>query len=188
MSTSFNPGARFRRMNLYNSSDYPETLVGLFGVEFDFPSVEPPDYLVQLAPGLYEQERARVAARFEEAVQLAEQAFLDEFARLVSHLYERVSDEGGEGKVFRDSVVNNLGEFFARFRELNVGSNAQLDELVERAQRAVRGVGVQDLRDSGALRQRVTTEPSRVQTALDDLLVDRPRRRILRQAPASGGV
>ncbi len=173
--------------SLYNASDYPETLVGLFGVEFDFPSVEPPDYLVQLAPGLYEQERARVAARFEEAVQLAEQAFLDEFARLVSHLCERVSDAGGEGKVFRDSAVNNLGEFFARFRELNVRSNAQLDELVERAQRAVRGVGAQDLRDSGALRQRVTTELSRVQTALDDLLVDRPRRRILRQAPASGG-
>jgi hypothetical protein len=173
--------------SLYNSSDYPETLVGLFGFEFDFPSVEPPDYLVQLAPGLYEQERARVAARFEEAVQLAEQAFLDEFARLVSHLCERVSDEGGEGKVFRDSAVNNLGEFFARFRELNVRSNAQLDELVEQAQRAVRGVGAQDLRDSGALRQRVTTELSRVQTALDDLLVDRPRRRILRQAPASGG-
>ena len=173
--------------SLYNASDYPETLVGLFGVEFDFPSVEPPDYLVQLAPGLYEQERARVAARFEEVVQLAEQAFLDEFARLVSHLCERVSDEGGEGKVFRDSAVNNLSEFFSRFRELNVRSNAQLDELVERAQRAVRGVGAQDLRDSGALRQRVTTELSRVQAALDDLLVDRPRRRILRQAPAPGG-
>jgi hypothetical protein len=180
--------AAARRLgSLYNAADYPETLVGLFGVEFDFPSVEPPDYLVQLAPGLYEQERARVAARFEEAVQLAEQAFLEEFARLVSHLCERVSDEGGEGKVFRDSAVNNLGEFFARFRELNVRSNAQLDELVERAQRAVRGVAAQDLRDSGGLRQRVGAELSRVQTALDDLLVDRPRRRILRQAPTSGG-
>jgi hypothetical protein len=173
--------------SLYNASDYPETLVGLFNVEFDFPSVEPPDYLVQLAPGLYEQEHARVAARFEEAVQLAEQAFLDEFARLVSHLCERVSDGGGEGKVFRDSAVNNLSEFFSRFRELNVRSNTQLDELVERAQRAVRGVQAQDLRDSGGLRQRVGAELSRVQTALDDLLVDRPRRRILRQAPTAGG-
>jgi hypothetical protein len=172
---------------LYNAADYPETLVGLFGVEFDFPSVEPPDYLVQLAPGLYEQERARVAARFEEAVQLAEQAFLEEFARLVSHLCERVSDDGGEGKVFRDSAVTSLSAFFARFRELNVRSNALLEELVERAQRAVGGVGAQNLRDSGALRQRVGAELARVQTALDDLLIDRPRRRILRQATSSGG-
>jgi hypothetical protein len=127
-----------------------------------------------------------VAARFEEAVQLAEQAFRDEFARLVSHLCERVGDAGGEGKVFRDSAVNNLAEFFARFRALDVRSSAQLDELVERAQRAVRGVGAQDLRDSGALRQRVAGELSRVQSSLDALLVDRPRRRILRQAAAPG--
>src|SRR3954451_9085814 len=72
--------------SLFNEADYPETLAGLFGVAWDFPNVEPPEYLVQLCPGLYEQERARVAARFEEAVRLAEQAFVEEFARLVGQL------------------------------------------------------------------------------------------------------
>ncbi len=77
---------------------------------------------MQLSPGLYEAERARVSARFEEAVQLAEQAFLDEFARLVAHLTERISGVGEDGqpRVFRDSAVGNLGEFFDRFRSLNV--------------------------------------------------------------------
>ena len=173
--------------SLYNAGDYPETLVGLFGVAWEFPSVEPPDYLVQLSPGLYEAERARVGARFEEAVQLAEQAFTEEFARLVAHLSERVIDDGGEAKVFRDSAVNNLSEFFDRFRSLNVRSNQQLDELVAQAQRAVRGVGAQDLRDSGTLRRSVAADLSRVQSALDGMLVDRPRRRILRQAAAPGG-
>ena len=112
--------------SLFNPADYPETLVGLFGVAWDFPTVEPPDYLVRLSPGLYEQERARVAARFEEAVRLAEQAFLDEFARLVAHLTERITGAGEDGtpKVFRDSAVGNLREFFERFRALNVRSNA----------------------------------------------------------------
>jgi hypothetical protein len=172
--------AAIRLGSLYNPADYPETLVGLFGVAWDFPSVEPPDYLVQLSPGLYEQERARVAARFEEAVQLAEQAFLEEFARLVAHLTERVTDEGSEGKVFRDSAVNNLVEFFERFRSLNVRSNDQLDALVSEAQRAVRGNSAQDLRDSARLRSEVSARLSRVQTSLDSLLVERPRRRILR--------
>ena len=173
--------------SLYNPSDYPETLVGLFGVAWEFPSVEPPDYLVQLSPGLYEAERARVAARFEEAVQLAERAFLEEFARLVAHLSERVADDGGEAKVFRDSAVDNLAEFFGRFKALNVRSSDQLDELVAQAQRAVRGVCAQDLRDSGALRRSVAADLSRVQSALDGMLVDRPRRRILRQAATPGG-
>jgi len=174
--------------SLFNPADYPETLVGLFAVSWEFPSVEAPDYLLRLSPQVYEHERARVAARFEEAVALAEQAFLEEFARLVEHLTERLSGANGDGtpKVFRDSAVGNLGEFFARFRELNVRSNAQLDELVERAQQAVRGVGAQDLRDSEALRRRVAAEMARVQSSLDNLLVDRPRRRILRQATDQG--
>ncbi len=167
---------------LFNPGDYPETLVGLFDVSWDFPSVEPPDYLRELNPVLYEAERARVAARFDEAVQMAESAFLEEFGRLVSHLTERIDGPGEDGKpkVFRDSAIGNLGDFFDRFRFLNVRSNEQLDELVDQAQRAVRGIGAQDLRDSGDLRLRVATELSQVQSALDGMLVDRPRRRIIR--------
>ena len=173
--------------SLYNSSDYPETLVGLFGVAWDFPNVEPPDYLVQLAPGLYEQEQARVAARFEEAVQLAESAFLEEFSRLVAHLCERVTEDGSETKVFRDSAVGNLTEFFERFRSLNVRSNDQLDDLVAQAQRAVRGVRPQDLRDSQSLRSQVGDQLVRVRTSRDAMLIEKPRRRILRQSPSSSG-
>ena len=182
--------ARARLGSLFNPADYPETLVGLFGVEWSFPSVEPPDYLVQLSPGLYEAERARVAARFEEAVQLAEQAFLDEFARLVAHLTERISGVGDDGQplVFRDSAIGNLTEFFDRFRSLGVRSNDQLDTLVAEAQRAVRGVGAQDLREREGLRQGVAADFARVQTALDAMIVERPRRRILRQAAGSGGL
>jgi hypothetical protein len=54
--------------SLFNPSDYPETLAGLFSVSWDFPSVEPPAYLVQLSPALYAQEQERVRARFDEAV------------------------------------------------------------------------------------------------------------------------
>jgi hypothetical protein len=173
--------------SLYNPADYPESLVGLFGLTWDFPNVEPPDYLVQLSPTLYEQERARVAARFEEAVELAERAFTEEFARLVAHLCERATDADGEAKVFRDSAVENLAGFFERFRSLSVRSNEGLDQLVVEAQRAVRGVGAQDLRDSNALRRNVAAQLAGVRESLDAMLVERPRRRILRQATAPGG-
>ena len=42
--------ARDRLGSLYSDADYPPTLRGLFGVEFDFPSVEPPEYLLRLNP------------------------------------------------------------------------------------------------------------------------------------------
>jgi hypothetical protein len=174
--------ARQKLGSLYDEDDYPASLGGLYDVACDFPSVEPPAYLVALSPRLYEQERARASARFEEAVRLAEEAFLGEFGRLVAHLRERLGGADGDGdpKVFRDSAVGNLTEFFERFRRLNVRSNAQLDALVDEARRIVRGVGPQDLRDDASLRRHVASELSRVQSTLDGLLVDRPRRRILR--------
>ena len=113
--------ARERLGSLYNPADYPPSLLGLFSVAHDFPSVEPPDFLAQLSPEIYRQECERVAARFDEAVELAEQAFIEELQDLVSHLTERLTGEtDNRPKVFRDSAINNLTEFFQRFRSLNV--------------------------------------------------------------------
>ncbi len=174
--------ARQRLGSLYNSSDYPGSLQTMFAVDFDFPSVEPPDYLQQLNPALYEEQCRRMRARFDEALKLAEEGFLAELAKLVSHLTERLSGhDDGKPKIFRDSAIENLTEFFKRFGELNVRSNDQLDGLVNQAQRIVKGIEPQDLRDNAGLRQHVATEMSRVQSVLDGLLIDRPRRNILRR-------
>jgi predicted Rossmann fold nucleotide-binding protein DprA/Smf involved in DNA uptake len=63
---------------------------------------------------------------------MAEEAFTSELARLVSHLTERISgQDDGKPKIFRDSVIENLREFFQRFKSLNVASSTELDRLVE---------------------------------------------------------
>jgi len=174
--------ARDRLGSLYNPADYPASLLGLFQVAWDYPALEPPEYLQQLSPDIYRQECERVSARFDEAVQLAEQAFIEELQDLVSHLTERLTGQAdSRPKVFRDSAVSNLTEFFQRFRSLNVRSNDQLDVLVAQCQQIVRGVEPQTLRDSQGVRQRVATQLTQVENVLDTLLVDRPRRNILRR-------
>jgi hypothetical protein len=181
--------SRRRLGRLFDPGDYPHDVRGLFGVEWDFPSVEPPNYLLRIAPEVYEQERQRVAARFDEAVRLAEQAFASEFARLLSHLTERLGESvSGQRKIFRDSAVANLSEFFSRFAQLNVRSNPDLDRLVAQAQELVQGVTPQDLRDNDGLRRLVASEMAGVQTKVERLIVDAPRRRIIRhQANGAGG-
>ena len=174
--------ARERLGELFDPADYPATLVGMFAIEHDFPSVEPPQYLQHFSPEMYRQECQRVQSRFDEAVQLAEQAFMEELSRLVEHLTERLSgQDDGKPKVFRDSAIANLTEFFERFRSLNVRSNEQLDELVLSAQRIVQGIEPQQLRDNQWLRQSITTRMTAVQAGQDQLLVDRPRRNIQRR-------
>ena len=175
--------ARERLGELFNPSDYPSSLLGMFAIEHDFPSVEPPQYLQQLSPALYEQECQRMQLRFDEAVQLAEQAFLEEISKLVEHASERLSGQtDGRPKVFRDTAITNLTEFFQRFRTLNVRSNEQLDALIDRAQQIVGGIKPQQLRDHTSLRQQVATQLAGVQSSLDGLLIDRPRRNILRRS------
>jgi hypothetical protein len=173
--------ARRRLGTLYNESDYPGSLIGLFSVDWDFPAVEPPDYLRQISPELYEQEQARVVARFEDAVQLAEEAFTGELTKLVSHLAERVSGSSdGKPKIFRDTAVTNLHEFFERFRTLSVRSDADLERLVDQAQQLLQGIEPQTLRHNQSARQQLATQLSAVQSSLDGMMVDRPRRNLIR--------
>ena len=174
--------ARDRLGSLFNQGDYPESVRGLFSVSWDYPSLEPPDYLQSLNPSLYEEECRRVSARFDEAVQLAEETFISELTGLVAHLTERLTGQtDGKPKVFRDSVVENLQEFFQRFRQLNIRSNTQLDELVDQARQSIQSVEPQSLRDNRVLRETVASELADVQNALDSLMTDRPRRNILRR-------
>jgi len=125
-------------------------------------------------------------SRFDEAVKMAEEAFTTELAKLIEHLTERLTvGADGTRKVFRDSAITNLTEFFSRFKTLNIRSNAELDRLVETAQKAVQGVSPDDVRTSDQLRERVANQLAGVQSVLDGLLVDQPRRKILRSATRS---
>lgn len=165
--------ARDRLGTLYDPTDYPADLGDMFELGWDFPSVEAPQYLLELKPEIYEQEKSRIAARFEEAVKLAEDAFAADFGKLVAHLRERLSgSDDGKPRVFRDSCVENLKEFFGRFRSLSVRSSPQLDDLVEQARQLVAGIAPQDLRDSEGLRQQIHGQLSAMQSAIDSLLVE----------------
>jgi len=110
--------ARTALGDLFDPTDYPDSLNDEFALAWEFPSVEPPLYLKELNPKLYEQEEERIRGRFEEAVVLTEQAFIEEFARLLGNLADKLTglDDNGCQKAFKDSSVEKLGEFFQRFQ------------------------------------------------------------------------
>jgi len=121
-------------------------------------------------------------ARFEEAIRMTEEAFLSELGQLVGNLRGRLAgDQDGRPKVFRDTTVTNLAKFFGRFKSLNVNSSEQLNQLVEEAQQLIGGVQPQMLREDLNLRQRIGESLGSLQESLDELLVDRPRRNIVRR-------
>jgi hypothetical protein len=172
--------AREKLGDLFNPSDYPATLEGVFDVRWEYPPVEPPNYLMTFNPELYEQEQQRIQHRFESAVVMAENAFAEQLQEMVEHLIERLTDDpGGEKKVFRNAAVENFKDFYENFRRMNVRSNAQLEGLIQQANDLVSGVDVKELRKDKNLRQDLSQQMSQVKTALDNLITNAPRRRII---------
>lgn len=161
--------------DLFNISDYPSSISDEFSLTWDFPSVDPPAYLRELNPALYAQEEERIKRRFEEAVCLAEQSFVEEFSKLLGNLVDKMTDDN---KTFKDSSVHKLWDFFEKFKELNVRSNPELDALVEQAKNCVSGQTPDQLRDNPGIRYIVGEALKHVNTNLESMLVNRPKRLI----------
>lgn len=173
--------AEGRLGELFNPADYPASIGEQFALKWDYPSVEPPNYLKEFSPELYEAECRRVQQRFESALALAEDAFAAELQGLVSHLVDKLADSAeadGKPKVFRNSAVSNLTEFFARFQQMNVRGNSELTALVAKAEKAMAGVDPNDLRKDGSLKESIAAKMAEVKQALDTMVQDAPTRLI----------
>jgi DNA polymerase III psi subunit len=172
--------ARQKLGDLFNAADYPSTLEGVFDIKWEYPAVEAPNYLMTFNPELYEQEQRRVQERFETAVLMTEQAFAERLQELVSHLIERLADEpDGTKKTFRASAVENFKEFYENFRRMNVRSNDQLENLIRQANDLVAGVEVKELRNNDEVRRNLSQQMATVQSSLDNLITNAPRRRVM---------
>lgn len=277
--TDIIPEARALLGELHNSSDYPPTLNGQWSIDWEYPSVQPDDRLQQLNPALYEQERQRVQARFEEAIELQEQIFIAQLQEIVAGLVDRLSpqevqvyryigqpyrdlkvrieeieegileldndsdnDEDADalnaelikltsrkmfskassielrgsratieteiaGKVdrkvfdsrhemflengcelsrtkqelksFHATTVTHLTDFFESFKQLNIGSNAELETLVDEATNAVAGIDVGKLRKTEQDgRDSLRSPLAEIGERLQGLMIDKPRRSI----------
>ena len=173
--------AREKLGQLYNPADYPPTLEGVFSISWEYPPIEPPRYLMNFNPELYAQEQARVQQRFENAVTLAEEAFTAELSEMVTHLIGRLADTpDGRPQKFRASCVENFKEFYANFHKMNVRSNPQLESLINQANNLVSGITAQDIREDTTTRQRLAQQMTTLQGAINDVIVEAPRRRITR--------
>jgi len=180
------PEARDRLGDLFNASDYPVEIAGEFDVQVSYPSVEPDERLRQISASLYEAERQRMQARFEESIALAEQAFAGELAKFAQNIIDKMTpDAEGKQKVFHESAVTNIRDLLARFKTLDIGSNADLTALMEQADQAVQGIDVKNLRKDVHARQSIKEAMERLSGQLGTMLVDKPKRRItLEDEPA----
>jgi len=178
--------ARQRLQQAFDLDNYPANLASLFQMEWSFPNIMPPDYLAQLSPDIYERELAKVQQRFQATVTLAESVFCEQFAQLVEHLAERLTPApDGTRKIFHDSTLANLEDFFTKFSKFNFTKNNPLDDLVQQAKGLVNGTNTTLLRNNVSAREDMRAVLHGMQDQLDQLMINKPRRRIQSLSPVT---
>jgi hypothetical protein len=165
--------------DLYNNEDYPDSVVDLFKINHEYSEVVPASHLMELHPEIYQREQMRIRQRFEEAVAMAESAFLDELNQLVEHCIERLTDvdSSGKSKKFNDSLIGNFREFIDRFSKLDIGSNQALTDVVGKLKNITHCVEPDMLRRHSAFREAFRNHMETVKDNVSAMIIDRPRRR-----------
>lgn len=169
--------ARDKLGELFNIADYPATFTDCFSMEWDYPNMQPPEYLRMINPEVYEQEVQRIQNRFQEAASMAEAAFMKEFSEMVEWLKDRMEpDQNGNRKKFKADSLENIRGFFERFSSLNVGCREDLEQLVSQARSAMDGVSAEDIRDSAGLREQIHGTFAEISQRMSGMIETAPRR------------
>ena len=179
-----------RLRSLYNPLDYPDRqeVAGAFKLSWNYISFATPDTLKLISPQMFEEERAKIAAKMTEAYEEARAILRETMGELVKHLREKLEAKtDGTAKRLHASTLDNLREFLSTFEFRNITDDAELAAIVDQAKELLEPVRVDGLRDSTRYRQQIAADLSRIETAIDAQLITAPRRRMVikEEAPAN---
>ncbi len=172
--------ARQRLDKLFDEADYPSTPKHSYGVVLSFPEIQPDSRLMELNPKLYAEQQAIIAAKFSDAVAVAEAAAAQELQKLLSNLIERLKPgPEGEKKILKGSTVANIGDFIELFKCKTISSNAGLEALMSKVEQMAGGLSAEDLRKASAEgRQQVIAGLEGVMNEVGSLIEAMPVRTI----------
>jgi len=163
---------------LYDENDYAHQgeMRRQFGFEYKYLIFGVPE---SLSSQLIKQERDKAKAEISSEVEEIRTALRVGFANLVEHAADRLAvSKEGKKAVFRDSLVDNLEEFFQYFGARNIVGDTELAALVERARRAMKDVTADELRSDEFVRSRVQNALNRVREEMDANLIPAGARKI----------
>lgn len=168
------------RLNgLANINDYltADDAAAKFGLTWRYVTFATPDALKNLRAGLFEREKAKVAKMVEEAAEEIKTVLRVQMAALVKRMVAQLAPSvDGKRKKIYDSLVGNVADFLNTFNARNLADDVELTKLVDQARNVIAGVQPELLRESDGIRESVQTGFTKIQKALDKMIVDRPAR------------
>ena len=166
---------------LYRVADYPEVgkVKSSFTWTVRYLAFSTPGKLQEISQSLYQRERDRLAATWQQAGEEVREALREAWSGLVDHFVERLSYKpGGKPQAFKDTLVGNMTDFIALFDKRNLTDDDELSAIIGQARSLLSGVDPEQLRKDLPVRDRIRQSFEEIKRASDSFLVDKPARQI----------
>jgi len=150
--------AQSRMGSLFNQEDYPsaETLRNKFTFSINYmPLPTGGDFRLDIGNEAIADLQRDYEAAFTDKLEGAMADIWQRLYKSLSAMSERLDYAAHEKKkVFRDSLVENVGDMIDMLKACNVTGNSQMSAMADKLDYAMRGVTPEALRDDGYLRDK----------------------------------
>ncbi len=163
----------------YSADNYPsyKQIREAYKIEFGWFNLSTPDKLARIDRNIFKEEQEKAAEMIQSATENIEKMLAIEAKTLADRAIDRLTPgPDGKAKVFRNSMVSNIGEFLKNFNIRNMGSSEELEVEVARMRQLLEGVDPKLLRESASLRADLSAGFTKVSEALNANVINKPKR------------
>lgn len=166
----------------FNSGDYKgkEHFKESFRFEWNYLEFNVASKLQEIAPEIAARESEKVTAKWTEASEAVQKLLRANMQDLVAHLVDRLSPgTDGKNRIFRDSTLTNINDFFRTFPARNLSDDAELAVLVAQAKGLTNGLDPNLIRTDETVRMSLLSGFSQIKDQLDTMIQVEPVRSIV---------
>lgn len=159
---------------LYNPGDYKtvDEVRRVFKFEYGYSTFDVPSTLRGISSALFERERVKATAKWQEAGVEIRDAMRTGFAEMVDQMVGILTPgEDGKTKRFKRSSVDGFKEFLSTFESRNITDDAELSSLVNKARKILDGASIDSIRGDQPIRERLLERFAEVKDAVAPMVV-----------------
>lgn len=156
---------------IYLESDYPasDSLSDKFQMNWNWLSLTLPEDALPAA--LRQREADKLSRIYSDAGQEIKNALRMMFQELLEHATDRLRTEPGkDAKVFRNSMITNISDFFDTFPARNLMDDAELAAVVTQCKEVMAGVTPDVLRKDMGVRDATLTKLAEIKALVDPMI------------------
>jgi hypothetical protein len=167
--------------DLWTEIEFPtsDKIREAFKIEWQFLEVGTPKVLNTIKSGLFEKERRKAEAKWAQTEHEIKIALRVAMHEMIAHMADKLGDTAdGKKKIFRDSSVTNVTEFLDMFKKRTIVDDPEMEKLVEKAKKVMKGIKGDDLRRDEDASATVRKTFTAIEKQLEKLIVEKPKRKI----------